>query len=154
PSQNPQDPVEFRERHWMAAAFVRGERGLGQAFSPKVALSPEESEEMLSEIKSIATARAYEFVSALRTGLIAPSHEDFERFTKMLDVIARQPLQDDKGNTMWAWLNKLYGAAEEAAKLPENTDNIGLQETVGAIRMYRELDQGQRKDPQKKVLTW
>jgi len=153
PSQNPQDPVEFRERHWMAAAFVRGERGLGEVFMPRVRLSPEERDELTSEIKSVLASRAFEFVSALRTGLIPPSHEDFERFTKMLDVIARQPAQDHKGNTLWAWLDKLYGAAEEAAKLPENASNIGLQETVGAIRMYRELDAGQRKDTQK-ILTW
>src|SRR6266404_7826736 len=152
PSQNPQDPVdpvEFRERHWMAAAFVRGERGLGQAFMPRVRLSPEERDELTSEIKSVLTSRAFEYVSALRTGLIPPCREDFERFTKMLDVAARQPAQDHKGNTLWAWLDKLYGAAEEATKLPENADNIGLQETVGAIRMVRELDSGQRKDTQR-----
>jgi len=156
PSQNPQDsvdPVEFRERHWMAAAFDRGERGLGQAFMPRVRLSPEEREELTSEIKSVLTSRAFEFVSALRTGLIPPCPEDFLRFTTMLDVAARQPVQDDNGNKLWAWLDKLYGAAEEAAKLPENADNIGLQETVGAIRMFRELDAGQAKGVQK-VLSW
>src|SRR6266404_7236482 len=57
PSQNRQDPVEFRERHWMAAAFVRGERGLGQAFSPKVPVSPEERDELTSQIKSVLTSR-------------------------------------------------------------------------------------------------
>src|SRR6266496_1726336 len=141
-SQDPVDPVEFRERHWMAAAFVRGERGLGQAFSPKVPGSPEECDELTSQIRSVLTSRAFEYASALR--LTPPDHEDFTRFTTMLDVAARQPVQDHNENKLWAWLDKLYGAAEEAAKLPENADNIGLQETVGAIRMYRELDSGQR----------
>ncbi len=146
PSKNFQDPVEFRERHWMAAAFLRGERGLGQAFSPKVTLSAGEREKLTSEIKSVLASRAFEFASALRTGLIPPCHADFERFARMLDVAARQPVQNDNGKDCGAWIAALWGVMQKKAALPENANNVELQKLV-------HFDSVDVKTP-RKVLTW
>jgi hypothetical protein len=150
PSQNPQDPVEFRERHWMTAAFVRGERGLGQAFTPKVALSPEERDELTSQIRSILTSRAFEFISAFRTGLIPPGSEDFERFTEMLDVTSRQPLANDDGEAyarMLDSVNSLVDAARKAAEDPENPNNLELQKIFA-------VDGSDATTTPQKVLSW
>lgn len=149
PSPTPQDPFEFRERYWLTAAFLRGERGLGQAFSAKVPISPEEREELTSEIKSIATARSFEFILALRTGLVPASHHDFDRLVKLLDIGSRQSAPEDDGNKAAAFVNALWGVMQKKAALPENANDLELQ------RLVREAsDSTDEKTPQKKVLTW
>jgi hypothetical protein len=150
PLRDSQDPAELRERHWMTAAFVRGERGLGQAFTPKVALSPEERDELTSQIRSILTSRAFEFASALRTGLIPPGSEDFERFTEMLDVTSRQPVANDDGEAyarMLASVNSLVDAARKAAEDPENPNNLELQKIFA-------VDGSDAATIPQKVLSW
>ena len=148
PLKNPNDPAEFRERHLMTAAFLRGERGVGQVFCPTVTLTPEERDERLQEIRAALTTRASEFIMNLRTDLVPPAREDFEALIKLLDASARQRAPDDKGNTWLDFLNRLYGAAEEAAERPENHDNPVLQ------MVRKTLTEPEAEGGPQKVLTW
>ena len=133
PPTDPNDPIEFRERYWLAAAF-HGERRLGQAFTPRITLSEQECEQVTSQIKSIITARAYEFVAALRTGPAA--HSDFERLIKLSDMASRQTVADEGQKSydrMLDSMDLLLDAARKAAEQPENANNLELQEIAAVL---------------------
>jgi hypothetical protein len=147
PLKNPNDPAEFRDRHLMTAAFLHGERGVGQVFCPTVTLTPEERDERLQEIRAALTTRASEFIMNLRIDLVPPAREDFEALIKLLDASARQPAPDS-GDKNWAFsVAMLCSQAAKAAERPENHDNPVLQ------MVHKTLTEPEAEGP-KKALSW
>jgi hypothetical protein len=149
PIKNPDDPVELRERRLLSAAILGGERGVGQAVSPQVEITPEERKQKLAAIQSALTMRAHEYVTSLQAQLIPPTDADLHNLLRLMDTGARQPVVNDYEKRYEFWIAALHGKLEEIAERPENRDNPELQAYLREKRLRETQASGPRK-----VLTW
>jgi hypothetical protein len=148
PPTDSNDIAELREKTWVTAAFLRGERGLGQMFDRRIAVTPEEQDAMTCEIKSAVTVRAFEYLNSLRTGVVPPGREDFDRLIRMLDVGSKQPLKADSQDRTQIFMRDMMGMWQEIARRPENSGDPVLQ-----TLLVDKTTPGE-KPAQQKVLTW
>jgi hypothetical protein len=117
------DLAEFRERHWLTAAFLRGRHGLNQALSRKVTLTPEERDEKVSEIRSALSTRAFDYVTSLQHGFVPPGPEDLDRLLRVLDVANRQPERDASNELMNTFIKGIHQDLVEKSRKEEFADN-------------------------------
>ena len=126
------DLASRRERHWLTAAFLKGKEGLAMVLSRKVAMTPDERDELTAQIRCALTARAHEFVTSQQNGFAPAGPEDLDRLVRMLDAAARQPATDDKAGLMNAFIQGIHSTLMAQAESPEHADDP-------VLAAYREL---------------
>jgi hypothetical protein len=120
------DPATFRESHWLATAFIAGRPGIDRMLSRKANLTESERAELMDQIRSGLTTRAFEFVDSLRNGSIPSTPEDFERFIKMLDASARQPPPTNDPDKFKRFIRAIHGILGEKANSSDMVDEPAL----------------------------
>jgi len=148
PVKNPDDPAELRERRLLSAAILGGERGVGQAVSPQVEMTPEERKQKLAQIQSALTMRAHEHVTSLQAQLTPPTDRDLHNLLRLMDVGARQPVTNNNEKRYELFIAALDGKLQEFAEKPENRDDPELQ----AYLKRKRLKDAQASGPGK-ILT-
>jgi hypothetical protein len=122
----PQDAptlAEFRQQHWLAAALIGGRKGLERAISRNNPITNEERDRLVGEIRSALTVRAHDYIASLRSGLVQPGAEDFDRLLRMLDVGARQPTQENRDGLMQTFVQAIHAEIQVQSRLPENAED-------------------------------
>jgi len=120
--------AEFREQHWLAAALLGGREGLERAITPNAAVTNDEREKLVEEIRAALTVRAHNYISSLQCGLVPPGPDDFERLLRMLDTTARQPFAGNRGDLMGAFIQGINGVINEKSGRPEFVGDTVLAE--------------------------
>lgn len=126
-SASTHDLSELRERRWLAASSLRGREGLERSLSPRTVRDSAERDAVSAEVCSILTARAHDFVIGMQDRYVPASADDFDRFVRMMDATARQPVADKRDELLQAFMQGINTVLVEKSKLPENAGDERLQ---------------------------
>lgn len=152
-------PVELREKRLLRIAFHKGWQGLRLELSPRSGRTPQDVKALQTEVNHAVTARALEYIQNLQDEGLAPSQDDFHRYTLLSQANARasgaepEAKEESLQQKFYTWVQ----AVAEDGLIPESViDNVNAsldeEEGVGEASGRRApVAQGYRLPRPKRV---